>query len=681
MRRSAVISFFALLTTFAISARAQVTIYRDKFGVPSVCAGKLVDGVYGLGYVMAMDNAERMALNYKQARGRMAEVQGRSALLADGFLRSLGIEEMSEAKAKSLKGDQKARIESFCAGANRALAEQKGKIPDWIEPFTPTDVLALAQLVNAAFPLQDIQRQLLGGMGSNQFAVSGKRSSNGHAIVSMDPHLPWDGILAWYEFALYSGDVQFHGITLPGLPFGSMGHTNRVAWCMTNNNPDLFDFFIVKTNPSNPKQYSYHGEWRDFEEKVYELKYLQDGKLETQRQTIKRTAWGPMAPLRNQAIRLSMLDNWEVLDETLNMSRAKDAKQLREALRPLGLSMWNIVYGDTAGNIGYQFNAHVPKRDESFDWTKPVPGDDPKTKWGPPLSIDELPHVENPASGLLVNANSSPWLTPQGDEIKKEWPAYVTTYGPTTRYDRLAQELRTDTHISPANAMSYATDTLVPYARAAIQAMRGNRNGANTGIDAETRRALDALGRWTGRSDLDAKGCALYVYWLRAARGNAELARRAAQGPAWSADDRQAALASLKSASEAMMKDHGKLEIPWGEFHVSHRGEKTAGVSGFGYVVPNDATAAVVPTFGSFTNGHIDCVGGSSFRMIVDLDPKGVKSWSILPYGDSNDPKNPHFADQMEMYGRCEYKDTLFGLDRIKKEAVSTISLKPSPSR
>src|SRR4051794_34181103 len=89
MRRPipAVISLFALLITLCISARAQVTIYRDKFGTPSISADKLVDAVYGLGYAMAMDNAERMALNYKQARGRMAEVQGRGALLADGFLR------------------------------------------------------------------------------------------------------------------------------------------------------------------------------------------------------------------------------------------------------------------------------------------------------------------------------------------------------------------------------------------------------------------------------------------------------------------------------------------------------------------------------------------------------------------------------------------------------------------
>ena len=64
--------------------RAQVTVYRDSYGLPSVASNKLVDAIYGLGYAMALDNAESMARNYKQARGRLAEVDGKSKLLQDG---------------------------------------------------------------------------------------------------------------------------------------------------------------------------------------------------------------------------------------------------------------------------------------------------------------------------------------------------------------------------------------------------------------------------------------------------------------------------------------------------------------------------------------------------------------------------------------------------------------------
>ena len=48
--------------------------------------------------------------------------------------------------------------------------------------------------------------------------------------------------------------------------------------------------------------------------------------------------------------------------------------------------------------------------------------------------------------------------------------------------------------------------------------------------------------------------------------------------------------------------------------------------------------------------------------MIVHLNPAKVESWSILPYGESQDSTSPHYADQMEMFGRGEYKPTGFGL-------------------
>src|SRR5438552_4002677 len=82
---------FILLIVVSIPLQAQITIFRDSYGTPSISARKLEDAAYGFGYATAMDNAERMARNYKMARGRTGEVEGKGTLLQDGFLRSLGI--------------------------------------------------------------------------------------------------------------------------------------------------------------------------------------------------------------------------------------------------------------------------------------------------------------------------------------------------------------------------------------------------------------------------------------------------------------------------------------------------------------------------------------------------------------------------------------------------------------
>jgi acyl-homoserine-lactone acylase len=397
-----------------------------------------------------------------------------------------------------------------------------------------------------------------------------------------------------------------------------------------------------------------------------------------------------MVPFRSQSVRLAVPDITAMLEQALKMVRARSAPEFRAALQGHGLSMWNIVYADTHGHIGYQYNANVPRRNEEFDWTKPVPGADPKTRWTEFWSLDALPHIEDPPSGLLINANTAPWLTTLGKEIPADkWPRYVSGYGVTTRYERLQQLLIADTHVTPETAKTYATDTLVPYSRSAVAALTAalaHKPAAKKADQSDKSDPSDTLGllrqgagvlaAWNGRADPAAHGCGLYLYWLRADKQMPELARRSAKGGSWSEAEQTAALAALETAGKALKAQHGALDAPWSEVHVSQRGAQTQPVSGLGYVAPGDSTATVTPNFGPFRDGKIVCNGGSSFRMVVDLDPKGVKSWSILPYGDSQDPANPHYADQQAMFGRGEYKDTYYGVARIKKAAAAPTVLK-----
>ena len=643
------LSTFLLFFLCGCAARGEITITRDKYGVPTCKAPRLADAVFALGYATAQDHPERMARNYKQARGRTAEIDGRSQLLVDGFVRSLGIEDLAQAKAKTLSGQLDTLIDAYCDGANKAIAEMKER-PAWIEPISPVDVLAFTQLVNAAFPLQEIAGRLMPGAGSNQFAW---QTAN-KAILSADPHLPWEGILSWYEFGLESDEFKFRGITLPGLPFGVMGHTDKLAWCMTNNDPDLWDFFIVSTNPENRRQYNYHGETREFEDVTYELRYRDGSELKTQRHNVRRTAWGPLVPFSTNAVALSTLGSWEILDEALAMARAKDARQFQEALKLRGLSMWNIVYADIQGNIGYQYNARVPRRDDSIDWTKPVSGADPKTRWGALWELDDLPHVENPRNRILANANSTPQATPIGDIIRGSWPRYVLSQGPTTRFTRLAALLESVSTSQPdaGKSRKLATDTEVPRAKAVIAAFK-----AAASSDSELKEPLSVLARWDGRADTRSTGTGLFCYWLRV-KGMSALAVVAEKQGSWNAAESALALAGLKQAAAEMRKHHPRLNIPWGEMHYSERGGKRAPVSGFGMFSEGVETVAVVPNMGAFRDGKILCTVGSSFRMVVDLRPGGIRSWSILPFGNSTDPKSPHYTDQMVLFGRGEYKDT-----------------------
>ncbi len=657
--------FFAL----TLFVEPEIPIYRDSWGVPSIVSQDIEGIYYGLGYMHVTDNAERMALNYKIARGRSSEVLGRAHMLQDSFIRGLEIEERAE--AAKLSPTSEMIVRSYLQGANRALAEKRSSVAPWVQTFTRTDVLSMGQFVNCAFPLLDLASALMPGTGSNQFAIGPQRTATGHPIVSMDPHLEWngaDGGIVWTEVGLYGPSLNFRGVTIPGLPAGTMGHNDKVAWSFTNNNPVLAVRYAVVTDPENRNRYNYHGEWKEFRSKQVKMAYLEGGELKEQTQTLRLTEWGPMVPLRSEAAYVEPLGNFAGLDQSLAMMRAGSGQELRAALGMRGLSMWNFVYGDVQGNIGYQYNADLRRRDPAFNWRGTVPGNDPKTRLGSLLTLDELPYVVNPASRLLVNANSAPGLTSLGPEIAREWPSYISTYGSTTRYELLSSLLEKDRSVEESEARVIATDTHVPYFAAVTRALQA-AGAAGEG--------MEVLRRWDGRADIDSVGTALVAYWGSQNPGMAALIQKAAAGTPWSSEEQAAAASSLSAAEKGLVRDFGKVAVRWGEVLRMRRGAREIGVSGFGYLVPGMG-AAVNPTGtprrGPIT-GEIIATRGSSWRMVVSLKPGNVQSWSVLPYGNSHDPASPYYANQMSIFATRRYKETHFGAEAARAKAVQKISL------
>ena len=59
---------------------ANVEIIRDEFGVPHIYGQTDADAVFGLLYAQAEDDFPRIERNYIWAIGRLAEVEGESAL-------------------------------------------------------------------------------------------------------------------------------------------------------------------------------------------------------------------------------------------------------------------------------------------------------------------------------------------------------------------------------------------------------------------------------------------------------------------------------------------------------------------------------------------------------------------------------------------------------------------------
>jgi acyl-homoserine lactone acylase PvdQ len=110
------------------------------------------------------------------------------------------------------------------------------------------------------------------------------------------------------------------------------------------------------------------------------------------------------------------------------------------------------------------------------------------------------------------------------------------------------------------------------------------------------------------------------------------------------------------------------LNVPWGVVHRHRRGAVNLPLDGGG-----ESLAPNVGPLGS--DNTITAVFGSSYRMLVELGNGPVRAWSCAPYGNSDDPASPHFADQMPLAAKREYRRVPFSRHEVEAEATSRKTL------
>ncbi len=114
------------------------------------------------------------------------------------------------------------------------------------------------------------------GKGSNNWAVTGPRSSSGKPLLANDPHLGLSAPSIWYFASLQAPagrgpdghewkPLKVIGATLPGLPFVVLGRTEGVAWAFTNTGPDVQDLYIERIHPDQPELYQTPTGWEKWQ--------------------------------------------------------------------------------------------------------------------------------------------------------------------------------------------------------------------------------------------------------------------------------------------------------------------------------------------------------------------------------------------------------------------------------
>src|SRR5450432_933670 len=109
-------------------------------------------------------------------------------------------------------------------------------------------------------------------MGSNNWAVSGKKTLSGRPILCNDPHLGTNLPSIWYEMQIQTPEFNDYGVSFPGAPYIVIGFNDSCAWGVTNAGRDVRDYHRIEFKDAGRREYRFNGEWKQADQRIETFK-------------------------------------------------------------------------------------------------------------------------------------------------------------------------------------------------------------------------------------------------------------------------------------------------------------------------------------------------------------------------------------------------------------------------
>ncbi|MEI8113244.1 MAG: penicillin acylase family protein, partial [Bacteroidia bacterium] len=487
---------------------ADVTVLRDSFAIPHIYAENEHDLYMAVGFAMAQDRLWQMDLLRRVTQGRLSEILGKELVDADMLFRSLRFTEKSKKVLGTADANMRTSVESFAEGVNQFIRQAGNNLPPEFgilgyqpEPWLPEHSLNLIGYMAwdlstgwTSEVLLDQMRQKLGNdlsrymmpdmdsvhktiiyrdfkldkgtaetlgklsktasivdmlgldvfQGSNNWAVSGKKSTSGKPLLANDMHLGLNIPGIWYQMhQVIPGKLNVTGVVLPGQPMVIAGHNDSIAWGFTNVMTDDADFYQETINPENQDQYKLNGGWKNLI-KVEEKIRIKGGDsiIRYNRFTHRGPIISELKKLKDKVLSMKWLGNEDSneIRSVYLLNRASNWTDFRNALRTFVSVNQNAVYADVRGNIGLQSTIGIPIREG--DRTLVYPGDTTRYDWKGLVSFEELPFTYNPECGYVASANCK--------TASADYPYYISDwYILPYRMDRIVEMLKEKEKLSP----------------------------------------------------------------------------------------------------------------------------------------------------------------------------------------------------------------------------------------
>ena len=672
--------------------------------------------VFGLLFTQCEDDFGRVEENYITAIGRLAEVEGESALYHD--LRARLFMDSTQAIAIYKKSPvwMKQLLDAFADGANYYLYTHPDVRPKLLKRFRPWMPLMFsegsiggnisavsAERLKAFYEQQKstaswddtnpkadpYERE---SIGSNGFAIAPAKSATKNALLLINPHT------SFYfrsEVHLVSqAGLNAYGAVTWGQFFVYQGFNENCGWMHTSSYADSMDEYAETIErKGNALFYRYGNALKPVRTQTVRLPYKSGSKTLHKNFTMYFTQHGPIADGKDgKWLAIAMMNTpLNALSQSYLRTKAADYASFKAVMKLNGNASNNTVFADRNGTIAYWHGNFMPRRDTFFNWEEPVDGSNPKTDWKGLHTADEIVQIKNPVTGWIQNCNATPFtVSGSSSPASVDYPAYMAPDAENYRGINAVRVLSNktiftlDTLIAVANDPHLAAfDDLTPALLTAYQTVSGDAaNQSNDLIE-----AVQVMRNWDRNYGTASIGQTLAILWgekiQRLARSRATAGQRfdnlnltALIIKSTSAQEKVTALAEVIAD---LIRDFGTWKTPWGDLN---RYQRLTGKTQETYddqqpSIPVGFTSSAWGSLAAFaaktypgTKKRYGSVG-NSFVAVVEFG-KRVTARSVVTGGQSSKPGEVHFTDQAPLYCEGKFKDIWFYPEDVQQHVEKT---------
>lgn len=666
----------------------DVTIVRDKWGVPHIFGKTDADVAYGLAWANAEDDFYTMQELVVTGKGLAGKMMGVAGAERDFFSHAIGFRDRVEQDFKLLSADYVRYLEGYCQGMNAYAELHKKEVRvKGTFPINPKDVVgsymfALSALIGTPGAVGNIVKGTYDKdqpsdlpYGSNAFAFNSNKSIDGSTMLCINPHQPVTGPFSWYEAHLCSEEgLNIHGAMFPGSTTVFLGNNENLGWAHTFNHLDLVDVFQLEMHPKKKNLYRFNDKWLELKKRPIWLKVkLAKGIIIPVKRTTYWSVFG--ATLKSPdgnfyAVKLPANEKVQVGEQWYRMDKARNYDEFYDALRMESISMFNIVYADKEDNLLYLNNAVMPKRHAGIDYSGVVRSNSAKTLWSEYHDVEDLVQTRNPKSGWIFNTNNNPTHCTAKEEWQEigKWPSYFgfeSDLGENNRAERFLELMRepASEKISFERMKAMKFDYEFP-ACGAFQNSIEHLFHVDPEQYPELAPLITMINEWDKRGNKDSRAAGAWIITFQKVFsmmgfGDGEF-KRAVTIPDTTY------LKALRWAKNQIDTHYGG-EIPkLGEVQRHVRGEVNLPLGGF-----PDALAANYNE--EWKDGRYKPWVADSYVHFVQWKPNGeVRIETLHPFGASGREDSPHYTDQMKLYADQQTKVMTLDKATIMAEAEST---------